>query len=178
MIDSAFQLLGVTIIYDVEFELHHYRDHGTIEIWLPFVRAGIIITRTHAGKVINGRLNYSGTGAQYDMLTKIYPKNGYTQLWTKEVRPMRLTGDLTIVRNFIRLFETFSCAGDCDCAAGSGSGLEKFRKNLWNPKVRQKSMKSLIKSDEARKISKSVVYPLDEAPIGMKQRLVVLFAYQ
>lgn len=86
----SFRLVGVSLIYDLRYELKNYESPGTLEIVFPLLNFEIYIVRDHKTGQIDAedgcRLRFLGPGgSQYDIVTRIHPVNGYTELWTKEV---------------------------------------------------------------------------------------------
>lgn len=85
-VSFLFQLIGVSIVYDIRFQLEDYKGPATMEINFPLIQFEINIVREHNSEKIDGRLMFMGSGgSQYDTVTRIHPANGYTVLCIKEV---------------------------------------------------------------------------------------------
>lgn len=80
----------MSVIYDLRYQLNNYKGIGTLEMMFPLLNFEISISRDHkTGRISSEdgcRLSFLGNrGSQYDIVTRIHPVNGYTELWTKEV---------------------------------------------------------------------------------------------
>lgn len=80
-----YSLQGVSIVYDVDYNLKQFSGHGTIEIEYPTLVFEIEITRFHNTGQKVGTIKYLHSTPRSDLKTRIYPNNGFTQLWAKSV---------------------------------------------------------------------------------------------
>jgi len=77
---------GVQTVYDVDYEYENFKGRGTVLIWFKQLQFDMSITRNHTTNDITSEIRYLSIGNQYDIVVKLYPNNGYTQLTAREIK--------------------------------------------------------------------------------------------
>lgn len=73
------------LVYDVDYDLAGYREHGTFMLYIPEILFNMYIGKDHQSQVISGSISFLTTGNQNVMITTVHPNNGYTQMVAREV---------------------------------------------------------------------------------------------
>lgn len=85
-----FQLQDLRTVYDIHYDLEHYKADGAVVIKFVAASYEINFIRPHGSTAIESTINYIGnTGNQKFMEILVDPDNEYTQIVAREVSYFR-----------------------------------------------------------------------------------------
>lgn len=85
-ITMPFVLDDVSVVYDTHYNLSAYTGHGTVDIKFPPLIFNVSVYRAHDAAEMIITSEFTGMNNVEDIMVRFYPDNGYTQLWTRELR--------------------------------------------------------------------------------------------